>query len=154
MGPEPERNARTWSRSRSGCCARIGFVPRSGSETKREVDLRLQLDIEQRADARQHAAAQRIEIALQQIGDQDDRRQPKQRCDVAAGDDAIIHLQHVDRAGKRQQVDYAAEYSHARQTSCACAQLNGNRVVPIERPHSAPPILSGSRRGANHPDVR
>ena len=113
VGPAPDRNTRTWSRSRSGCWARIGFVPRRRQGDEREVNLRLQFDVEQGADPRQHTAAERVEITLQQISDHHYRREPEQRCNVTARDYAIVNLQHVKRAGQRQQVDHSAEYSHA-----------------------------------------
>ena len=47
---------------------RAGALQRQGGE--REMDRLLQAGIEQRADARQHAAAQRVEIALQQVGEE------------------------------------------------------------------------------------
>ena len=31
VGPMLDMNARTWSRSRKGCCISKGFTPRSGS---------------------------------------------------------------------------------------------------------------------------
>ena len=42
------------------------------------------------------------------------RREPEQRCNVAARDYAIVNLQHVKRAGQREQVDHSAKYRHAR----------------------------------------
>ena len=106
-----------------------------------KVNLRLQLSVEQGANPRQHAAAERIEITLQHIGDDHDRRQPEQRRHIAARDHTIVHLQHVNRAGQRQQIDHAAENRHACQSSSACAQLNRNRVVAVERQHAPPSLI-------------
>jgi len=49
------------------------FRPAQRKCHQREVDPGLKFDIEQRADPRQHAAAQRVEIALQQISEYHDR---------------------------------------------------------------------------------
>jgi len=45
--------------------------------------------------------------------------------------DAVVHLQHVQRTGKRKQVDYSAEYRDARQPTTARVQLSRNYVVSI-----------------------
>src|SRR5689334_20814991 len=53
---------------------------RQGDE--REVNQRLQFNVEQGANPRQHTATERVEITLQQVRDHYYRRQPEQSCHV------------------------------------------------------------------------
>ena len=90
------------------------FCPSQRQGDEREVNLGLQFNVEQGGNPRQHTAAECVEITLQQVSYHHYRREPEQRCNVAARDHAIVNLQHVERAGQREQVDHSAKYRHAR----------------------------------------
>ena len=89
----------------------------------------LQAGIEQGRDPAQHARPQRVQIALHQIGKQHHQRQAEQRCDVAAGNDPVIDLQHIKRAGEHQQIDDAAEERDADHSPRAVAQPAHHGIV-------------------------
>ena len=57
----------------------------------------------------------------------------EQGRDVAAGNDAIVDLQHIKRAGQHQKIDHPAEQRDADHPACAFMQPTRDGVVGNRR---------------------
>jgi hypothetical protein len=68
-----------------------------------------QPDVELGTDAHQHERTDQFQAAHEQVGADDQQGQHQQRDFVAAGQHAVVHLQHVQRRRQQQQVDDRAE---------------------------------------------
>ena len=86
------------------------------------VDARAQALAERAPDAHQHATAQQVEAALEGIQDRHHDAEADQRRDAAAGQHPIVDLQHVERAGKIENVDQSARDRDAHDAAAAGAQ--------------------------------
>src|SRR5580700_1446664 len=96
---------------------------------ERIVDRLLKADIEKRRNATQHTSPQRVEISLNQIGKQHHQRETEQCCEIPARNDAIVNLEHVERAGQHQQIDHAAKCGNAGHSSRTLSQTLQYRII-------------------------
>ena len=90
-----------------------GFGALEGHRRHQVEDATGQEFVEPRTDAGQHLAAKRIEPALQNVGSQYDQRETDKGGNTAAGQHAVVELEHVDRPGEGQDVDDRREDRHA-----------------------------------------
>ena len=140
----PERKARIWSRSRSGCCATIGRTPRSGSVARARW-IGSCSDTSNRAAVRASMRARTHRARPGREGGERRARQADQGADAAAGDHAVVDLQHVDRAREGEQVDHAAEQRDAAEAPGAGAQASAYGIVGFAVEHARPLLMWNMR---------
>ena len=124
-GEEGADEAEIAQRLRVGGAAVEGGAQAGGDQLGR------QLAIEPLADAGEDLAAHHLQQAEDEDGDAGDDRQHHQRLDLAAGEDAIVHLHHVDGRGEYEQVDEQAE---RRQIDDGDARFPRGRAQRANRP--------------------
>jgi hypothetical protein len=95
----------------------------------RGVDALVQPHVQPGTDTDQHEAANELEPVCDQVGAHDHQREHQQRGLVAAGQHAVVDLQHVDRGRQHQHVDHGAEHTHAAERRRAIGQRVANLVV-------------------------
>ena len=78
--------------------------------------------IERRPDAPENSSPDQVEAALGDVQAAGENDQTYQRRHAAAGQHAVIDLQHEDRAGQVQQVDHATHDADADERAAARAQ--------------------------------
>ena len=77
----------------------------------RRINPLVHFHVELRADPHQHKTAHQLQRAHAQIGRQHHQGQHQQRGLVAAGQHAVVNLQHVQRRHQHDQVDNGAEHT-------------------------------------------
>ncbi len=73
------------------------------------IDAFVQCHVQARTDPHQHEASDEFQCTHEQVGAQHHEGQHQQRDFVAAGQNAVVHLQHVQRGHQHQQIDDGAE---------------------------------------------
>ena len=95
------------STSRIGCRASVLEAPRSGDRTATACTSGVSWRSRWLPSRTRTWPAEHVENALEEIEPDGKDRQGDKRRDAVAGQDPIINLQHVERAGQRQHVDHA-----------------------------------------------
>ena len=122
--------------------AAAGRMPLSGECRSCCVNAAHQLCAEFGADARQHAAAKRIEHPEQQIGAKRQQREEYKRGDAAAGQHPVGYLQHIESAGQAQHADACGEHGDAAERRAASLQCGDDLVGRMRE--------VGGRRACRH----
>jgi hypothetical protein len=89
------------------------------------MDRARETPVEQGRGAHHHARANEIECALERVGADQQYREGDQGRHAPAGQDPVVDLEHVERAGEHQQIDDAREHGHPRKLAPAFAQRGG-----------------------------
>ena len=108
--------------------ATAGRMPLSGSVGACDVDAPHQRLAELGADARQHAAAKRVQHAVQEVCRQCKQREGDKRRDAAAGQNPVRYLQHVERARQASTIHASGKDGNAHKRRAA-ARKRGKDFV-------------------------
>jgi hypothetical protein len=100
-------------------CAVVAIAHPDRQTDHRVVDAPRQRLVESLADAQQQAGADQVDQALAREQDQRQHRQPDQRRDAAAGQHAVVDLEHEEGARQHEYVAHATEQPDARESPAA-----------------------------------